>query len=122
MTAQEFVDLVDRYVGQAAIHAVHSQLQKPSGRRPAAHVSRMSDWFNRLADADRAMVSEVVAETAASTLFGFYCLLDGSRTILDDSEHERIDLTYHNDDGATKIASTDVGETELLHELRGPLT
>ena len=72
MTAQEFVDLVEKYVGQAAIHAVHSQLQKPAGRRPALHIVRLSAWFNSLAEADRAMVSEVIAEAAGSTVFGFY--------------------------------------------------
>ena len=121
MQASEFVELVDKLAGQSAIDDVLSLLSKPPGRKPPEHLLRLSKWFNELDEADKSAVSEIIAETADATLFGVYCLLDGSRKLVEDSAAESVDLVYRGEDGEVLLASTDSGSEDLLHELRNSL-
>lgn len=121
MKATEFVDLVDHLAGRSAIDDVLSQLHKPSGRKPPEHIMRLSKWFNELDEAGKSAVRDVIAKTAATTLFGVYCLLDGSRSIVHDHENERLDLIYRGQNGDVLIASTNGEGVDLLHEVRADL-
>jgi len=121
LDAQEFVDLVDHEVGCAAIDGVLSQLEQPAGRRPPEHLVRLSKWFNSLDETGKMLVREVVAETASASLFGFYCVLDGSRAIVNDPTREHLELICRGKAGDNLISSTSFGASQLLHEMRGAL-
>ena len=121
MNSIEFVDLVDQLAGRSAIDDVLSELYKPSGRKPPKHVVRLSEWFNALDEAGKSAVRDVVAQAAATTLFGVYCLLDDSRTLVNDHENDRLDLVFRGKAGEVLIASTTFEGMDLLHEVRGDL-
>jgi hypothetical protein len=110
MTPELFVDQVKQHVMESAAHSTVSVLADPPGRRPAAELVELSNWFNSLTDADRAMVARVAAEAASYAVFGFLVVLDGSRRIEGSDAGDHFELRHVH------------GETiDILSGPRGPL-
>ena len=81
MNAEEFIDTIKEVVCEDSIKGVHSLLFKPPGRQPNDKVTTMSQWYNRLNDPYRSMVTNIIRETVEAGIFGFLCLLVGVSAI-----------------------------------------
>lgn len=81
MTSKEFVDAIRRYVMEASVTDTILNLKDPPGRQPEPELIQQSRWYLALGEADRAMVDRLLTSVAEATIFGFFCALDGARTI-----------------------------------------
>lgn len=86
ITPERFVEALATHCRDSAVSDCISSYESPPGRRPAARLVRLSQWFNGLSSEERKMVVEVMSDAAQATLFGVLCVFDGVRTI-DDMGH-----------------------------------
>lgn len=86
MTPEEFVPALRKTVLAAAVDAPITTLERPPGRLPSQDLVEVSRWFRSLSDQDQAMLVRALNIAARHATFGFLAVLDGSRTIEDDSE------------------------------------
>jgi hypothetical protein len=100
MDSQEFVDRIKLHVENVAVASTIANLKNPPGRRVDPEVRDLSGWYNGLSEADANRVNSVITKAVHSGLFGFFAVLDGSRTI--DDERGRFELT-HITDGAVLL-------------------
>jgi hypothetical protein len=114
MDAHEFIDAIKLTVEESALETIKSNLSNPPGKKPDVSLVKMSQWFNALSERDKEMVLNVAREAAKSTLFGFFCVLDGVRTLENDYNKGELKL-YFEKNGEQKLLNDTDGE--LLHEL-----
>lgn len=114
MKPHDFVQKVKVAVRDAAVADVISQLEKPSGRRPAEKLKLLSSWYNNLPVSDRQAVAEVARMAAHNSVFGFLCVLDGVRAVNDPSEKGEVRLTYVEGDESDLLAPS---PADLLHDI-----
>lgn len=115
MNSSTFVDAIKSEVCEAASLGTIAQLRAPSGRRPAEKLRRLSTWFNQLAKVDQQAVMEVAAMASGHAVFGFFCVLDGVRSILEGEQTGRLHLSFVEPGKPPVMLNADKGE--MLHEL-----
>ena len=81
ISPSKFVDGLATRCRDAAVSDCVSSYVRPSGRKAADSLVRLSQWFKALPPDDRAMVVAAMTDAAHATLFGVLCVLDGVRTI-----------------------------------------
>jgi hypothetical protein len=81
MDKREFVAAIRSEVLEDAIVSVKSNLNAPPGRKPSERMIRLSTWFNNLDESNKSIVLEIIRESAETSVFGFFCVLDGVRSI-----------------------------------------
>jgi hypothetical protein len=114
MNRESFVDAVRPAVQDSAVTDTISVLSKPPGRKADENLRVLSAWFNQLGYQDRQNVERAIEITARAALFGFLCVLDGTRAIEDGPAKGTLDLRYRQ--GAKDISLND-DAGEVLHEL-----
>lgn len=114
MNQEQFVEAIRMVVMESASVGVLQQLRRPSGRRPAEELGRLSAWFNALPDSDKDAVAGVARLVSHSAVFGLFCVLDGVRTIEDGPEKGSLTLVYRNGDLEVPLNGPD---QEFLHDL-----
>jgi hypothetical protein len=115
LNAQDFVEAIKVQVSDAAVVGLTSQLEKPAGRRPAAKLLRLSEWYRSLSEANQEFVREIVRESAESATFGFFCILDGVRAIESRPAKGSLELIYRTAD--QPILLNDPNALDHLHDL-----
>ena len=65
----------------AAVSDALAATKRPPGRRPAAALVELSDWYNGLSDSDRAMLKRMLSMVARYSVFGLFAVLDGARKV-----------------------------------------
>jgi hypothetical protein len=101
MTPEEFVAGVKTAVFESAVTGTMRQLAEgPAGREPHLRARALSGWFSQLAADDQQMVAACVRDAAHAAVFGFLCVLDGSR-VIDDPPHADFHLTAASQNGVT---------------------
>lgn len=81
MIRDEFVKKIIERVRNSAIYAMETNLNKPSGRNPDKKLLEMSRWYHSLEESDRVSLRAVLTDSIDEAIFGFLCVLDGSRDI-----------------------------------------
>ena len=114
MTPLEFVDAIQQVVLDASVEDTIATATAPPGRRPNGELIELSSWFNDLTDADRARVKQMLKLVAGTAVFGFLCVLDGSRQVEPLGPKGYFELRFVKD-GAEHVLSGPRGE--ILHEL-----
>jgi len=94
LNAEEFVHIVKLRTSDAAVKNTLTILENPSGRSPSPGVIALSRWYHGLSDSDRNMLRRALEESAASAIFGFFCILDGVRVIEDTPEKGELELYF----------------------------
>lgn len=95
MEAREFVEVLRSECRDTAVQDCVENFISPPGRKPDQALVELSQWFNALAESDRAMVARAMAEVADATLFGVLAVLDGARPIEDQGEKSVFHLSAH---------------------------
>jgi hypothetical protein len=90
MIRDEFVKKIIERVRNSAIYAMETNLNKPSGRNPDKKLLEMSQWYHSLEESDRVSLKTVLTDSIDEAIFGFLCVLDGSRDIKLDGTLELI--------------------------------
>src|SRR5215470_1790776 len=116
MNAEKFVDGVREVVMAAAVNDTLSNLQSPSGRRPAPELLALSRWYLGLAANDRDMLRRALAEASHAAVFGLFAVLDGVRRVGDEHPGE-LKLWYEGPEGRTLLSGDlhDLLNSELWH-------
>lgn len=114
MTATEFVDAIRGVVEEASVSDTISLLRSPPGRKPDQELVEVSKRFNALGEQDRAMVKRALDMVAGQAVFGFLCVLDGSRPVEPAGPKGDFELRFIKD-GQVEVLSGPDGE--ILHEL-----
>ncbi|MES2371167.1 MAG: hypothetical protein V4557_01220 [Bacteroidota bacterium] len=113
MDSQTFVDVIKEVVTEGTVKLIQDVLIKPPGRAPSEDFVAMSQWYNNLKDGDKAMLLSIIRETANSTVFGFFCVLDGVRAI--ENDNKGVLKLYHEADGRSVLLNNH--DEDYLHEL-----
>ena len=108
MNNSEFITVIEDVVSTSAIEDTIDNLESPPGRKPDENLVKQSAWFNSLSDSDKNMVKSIISDAVNESVFGFLCVLDGVRSISDDSN--KLKLTH----GDTLL--NDI-ENQCLHDL-----
>ncbi|HEY6036206.1 MAG TPA: hypothetical protein VIV58_18145, partial [Kofleriaceae bacterium] len=94
MTAEQFVDAIQKVVLEASVKDTVAVLERPPGRSPSRELLELSAWFNGLGASDREMVQRTFKEVAHAAVFGFLVVLDGSRAVTSDRGPRHFELRY----------------------------
>jgi hypothetical protein len=113
MNSSQFIDLLRVVVRDGAASEVMSALEKPPGRRPPEDLVERSKWYSSLDDDQRRILSATVLDAADRAVFGFLCVIDGVRSIENESEKGRLELRYVKN-GSVLLNPP---ERDMLHDL-----
>lgn len=114
MKQDEFISGIKQAVYEAAVKGTMGIIQNPPGRRPAAKLLALSQWFEKLSVADRKLMESVVELSCRQAVFGLLAVIDGVRQIEHTSEKGTLELWFCKDDAETLLNSP---EAEQLHDL-----
>ncbi|HTE01191.1 MAG TPA: hypothetical protein VK668_18020 [Mucilaginibacter sp.] len=114
MDQNQFVEAIKIAVLESSKKATESNLLKPPGRQPAENLMGLSQWFNNLKTEDKEMVLKVLEQGVEATVFGFFCVLDGVRSIENQGEKGRLKLFYEKNHESVLLNNPD---DEYLHNL-----
>lgn len=114
MNAEEFVLVIKQVVEKAAIDDLISSLNATNEYPVDKKLARMLEWYSSLNAEGRAMIMDLISESVQSTLFGFFCVLDGVRAIENGPEKGRLELVFSKGDTRTVLND---GELDFLHDL-----
>jgi hypothetical protein len=114
MNSEEFVEGIKREVTSSAVDGMMSQINVPSGRRPGQRLLRLSRWYKNLSADDQTLLREALEYAADNAVFGFFCVLDGVRTVEDGRSKGTFDLVYRKN-GSTLLLNDPAKEE--LHNL-----
>jgi len=113
MDAEKFVQNVRLTIENVTIEQTIQQLVRPAGRKPKVSLVKQSDWYNSLSQEDRDNVKAILIRSVETTIFGFFCALDGVIKISDDGLLELREV--HSETGKSKIISD--GNFGDLHDI-----
>lgn len=113
MDKKEFVAAIRSEVMEDAIESVKSNLNMPPGRKPSEKLIRLSNWFNSLDESSKSIVLEIVRESVETSVFGFFCVLDGVRAI--ESNDKGVLKLYHEKENNTVLLNDE--DQEYLHDI-----
>lgn len=113
MDKREFVAAIRSEVLEDTIASVKSNLNEPPGRKPSERMIRLSAWFNNLEESSRSIVLEIIRESAETSVFGFFCVLDGVRPI-ESSDKGVLKLYYEKENNTVLLNDED---QEYLHDI-----
>jgi hypothetical protein len=112
MDPETFIEILKSTVEESAISDTLNILKEPPGKKPKESLVRMSKWFNKLSENDKAMVEEVLGEGLQMNMFGLLCLLDGVRLV--DNFHGKLELYFVQEN--VKVLLNDPNK-EYLHDI-----
>jgi len=101
MDSEEFVRGVKAACSDRLADGEITLLRNPPGRRPGRRLLRLSKWFQQLSPEDQSALAEALSNAAEVAIFGFFCVLDGVRSIESGPEKGSFELFYVNGDGET---------------------
>jgi hypothetical protein len=115
MDQTTFVELIKAHVRDSALRDALDILSSPPGRSPRTDWVEMSRWFHSLQESDKDIVSKIMKLSLDFGVFGFFCVLDGVRSIQSPSQlGGGLKLFYEGDEGRTLINDP---EKEFLHDI-----
>ena len=94
---------------------METNLNKPVGRKPDKKLLEMSQWYHSLGEHDRMSLKRVLTDSIDEAIFGFLCVLDGSRDIELDGT---LELIFRNEEANEMINKGDID----LHDIYQSLT
>jgi len=119
---ERFVGLLIDHVRAPAIEGTVATMKAPPGRAPRPQRIELSNWFNGLAESDRAFVTRAMTDAVDGALFGVLCILDGAQSLNPrPGVLQRLVLRAELDDGRERLLSTH-DELEELHDIYNWLT
>ena len=114
MDSVEFVHAIRIAVEDSAVEGSVRSLRDPPGRKPTANLIELSDWFLDLSELDQQMTIRAMREAVQSALFGFFCVLDGVRTVEDSRDKGQFKLLFHK---GGEVIQLNPESGESLHDL-----
>ena len=117
MNSHEFVLAIKRSVHDAAIEDMLKLLARPPGRRPHQENLDQSAWYNSLTASERTLVRGIITEAVHVAVFGFLCVLDGTRIVERDEVDQSFELRHSKD--PTNLLNDPNGE--MLHDIYNAL-
>jgi hypothetical protein len=108
MDAKKFVESIRLVVRDRAIRDTIANLEKPPGRSPRPNLVALSEWAMSLSESDAAHMASVIELAVDTAVFGFLCVLDGSRAIEPaSSEAGSLVLEYRSQGDRVTLANQD---------------
>ncbi len=115
MKAQAFVAAIHEVVLDATVKGMVSILERPPGRRPAADLVQLSEWYKGLSEHDKEMAGRLVGMAARHAVFRVFGVLDGTLKVDPAATANDYFELRHVHGGAEDILTGPKGEP--LHEL-----
>jgi hypothetical protein len=118
MDKTDFVSRIKLAVNDASVTGVLAYLKSPPGRKPSDAARELSAWFNQLSQSDREAVERVVKFSVRTTTFSMLTILDGTKSIWNESESDlnKLQLTHQTPTGPVELNAE---QGEYLHDLFG---
>ncbi|MGE8305605.1 hypothetical protein [Pseudomonas sp. B21-031] len=106
MTREDFFSHIDTHVKEATVSDLTDIFTSPPGRNADKTLKAIADWRASLKKEDVDILDMVIEETVKATLFSFFSVIDGSRTV--DNGVEKFIISTRDSQGVTTpIANTD---------------
>ncbi|MDX5631064.1 MULTISPECIES: hypothetical protein [unclassified Brenneria] len=112
MDTQEFIDVLNTVVRDAAVEDTISILESPPGRKPAKELIKLSEFYNKQNEESKLLINKIMKYVADDAVFGMLCVIDGVRAIEDDNKGELI-LNYQN----AKNSTVTLNANKDLHDI-----
>jgi hypothetical protein len=116
MNQEEFIRIIKTAVEQPSIDGVVSNLKNPPGRRPEQSLVELSVWFNQLNEEEKIQVKNIIRMAVNHSIFGFFCVLDGVRSIKETNDGVDPVLKLIYDDSENEVILNDP-EQDFLHDI-----
>jgi hypothetical protein len=84
MTREQFMEAIVKYLRNGAFEDTIENLEDPPGRFPSEKLKLQSAWYKALPQDNKIHLQEAIKEGIDSALFGFFCIIDGVRKVVDD--------------------------------------
>ncbi|NIG55377.1 hypothetical protein [Chitinophaga sp. Cy-1792] len=110
----EFVNAIKIAVEGASISGMLELLRE--NKVPNDTVRRLSAFYNSLDDKGQKLIEEIIKESVQSAVFGFFCALDGVRSVENGPDKGTLELRYKNEVKQEDILLNDFDD-EFLHDL-----
>jgi hypothetical protein len=94
LTPEEFVNVVKLQTSDTAVQGTLKAMKQPPGRSPSAQLLTLSRWYNQLPEAHQHMLEAALQQAAESAIFGFFCILDGVRSIENATDKGALELYF----------------------------
>jgi len=114
LTPEEFVSVVKVQTSDAAVHGALKIMKQPPGRSPSERLLTLSRWYNQLPEADQHILEAALRQAAESAIFGFFCILDGVRSIENTTDKGGLELYFVKGNERTLLNDQ---HAEELHNL-----
>ena len=114
MERGDFVKAIKENVRDSAISSTVKNLTKPTGRRPSQDFMLLSQWFNGLAESDKEILTKAIARAVDQSVFGFFAVIDGVRTVEDSLDKGKFELFYTNN-SIRRLLNDE--QDEYLHDI-----
>lgn len=111
MSKNEFIELLKKYVVAKATGNVSNYLESLPGRNPDSEILEISGWFSSLTEDEKNNVIKFSDDVAKECLFGICAVLDGVRTI--DNETEFFEVSQVSYEGKKRPLSGNVDYHDL---------
>jgi len=114
MNPEAFISIVKQVVELNSMDNVIKNITQLSGAKVDHRYKYLVEWYKDLDDEGRECVKQIIREAVSTTLFGFFCVLDGVRAIENGPDKGRLELYYVKEN--EKILLNDFNE-EFLHDI-----
>lgn len=114
MERKFFVKAIKESVRDTAVTSTIKNLNKPAGRCPSQENLDLSRWFNGLTESDKEMLKKALLRAVDHSVFGFFAVLDGVRSVEDSPEKGKFELFYKKN-SARQLLNCE--EDEYLHDI-----
>jgi hypothetical protein len=114
MQPEEFVSAIKQVVETNSMNDVLINISQSSGTKVDHRIKYLIDWYKDLDVEGQQCVKEVIKESVSTTLFGFFCVLDGVRAIENSPDKGSLELYYVKGNNRTLL--NDLNE-DFLHDI-----
>ena len=114
MNQKDFITAIKIAVLDASIEGIRASLTQPVGRNPNVKIKELSQWFNRLSEADKKNIVESVRLAVHASTFNMLCVLDGVNAIETTPDKGEINLSFIKDLKTTRLNGP---QDEMLHDI-----
>jgi hypothetical protein len=113
MDSDEFIDAIRKFVHDTAIRDTTRVITNPPGRGYPRMVADRTAWVNSLDAEGQKQLQSVIRQAVHAAVFGFLCVLDGTRIIEDGPDRGEFRLIYKSSQGEMLVNDPD----DPLHDI-----
>lgn len=99
MKKEDFVKNIIKYLRVGTFQNIIDNLNDPPGRCPTEKSIVLSEYYKKMNEYDKSNIDKIIMDSVDEAIFGFLCILDGVRPLVENEKYGVLSLRYlQNDD------------------------